>query len=373
MEQAARLARLGKHGQAEAELESALAIGRASKSLEALRDAHHANGEKYRQLNVQLHEALGREHWSEVVDAAEAMLQLSSESEPARDARRRAWQAVGTNLKETRVAPYQARRTAIEPAVAAVASSPLRDGNDHVGTDDDGDHADDVVVASLVAEPRIDRTDDSPVVTPRRDPTANQRRPAASGQQFLLWVDAVGGFWVCPDDRIVVGRPDRSRHADVPVLGDLARQHLIIHRAAEGYVVEPLAKTTLGGKLITAPTTLPDGSELVLNDTVRLRFSRPHALSGSARIDFISRHRTQPATDAVLLMSDSCVLGPGANCHVRCPDWPRDVILYRQGSQLRCRSAGPLEIDGNAVGNSGELTTGSHVAGEDFSLSLEPI
>jgi hypothetical protein len=211
------------------------------------------------------------------------------------------------------------------------------------------------------------------VVEAQRVNSHQTNRQQPSGEQFLLWVDAVGGFWVCPSDRIVIGRPDASRQADVPILGDLAQQHLIIHRAAEGYVIEPLARVTLGGKLITAPTTLPDGAVLELNDTVRLRFSRPHALSGSARIDFISRHRTQPATDAILLMSDSCILGPGANCHVRCPEWPRDVILYRQADALMCRSDGPLVIDGVSVAKAGTLATHSHVTGDEFSLSLEPV
>jgi hypothetical protein len=102
-----------------------------------------------------------------------------------------------------------------------------------------------------------------------------------------------------------------------------------------------------------------------------MRFRRPHALSATARLEFVSHHRTQPAADAILLMGETCVLGPGASSHVVCRDWPHDVIIYRHDGQLHVRGEGTLEIDGAPHEGRGPVAMGSQVIGADFSLSLE--
>ena len=43
--------------------------------------------------------------------------------------------------------------------------------------------------------------------------------------RFLLWVDAIGGYLVCLDDRILLGRAGPDSHADIPLMGDLSRNH----------------------------------------------------------------------------------------------------------------------------------------------------
>jgi hypothetical protein len=104
-----------------------------------------------------------------------------------------------------------------------------------------------------------------------------------------------------------------------------------------------------------------------------MRFTRPHPLSATARLDFVSNHRTQPSASAVLLMADTCVLGPGGGNHVVCRSWPFDVVLYRQHGRLFCRAGGPLEIDGEQHEGQGPLTPRSRVSGDGFSFGLEEI
>ena len=43
--------------------------------------------------------------------------------------------------------------------------------------------------------------------------------------RFLLWIDAVGGYWVCAGDEVLIGQPVRYAEVDVPILGDLAGRH----------------------------------------------------------------------------------------------------------------------------------------------------
>jgi len=190
---------------------------------------------------------------------------------------------------------------------------------------------------------------------------------------FMLWVDAVGGFLVCPADEVTLGQPIRCDIVDVPILGDISNRHARIQRDGEGYLIKAIRDVRLDGRPVGRVGRLADGSRIVLGEGVRLVFRRPHALSGTARLEFDSHHRTQPTADAVLLMADACVLGPNRHCHVVCRDWTREVILYRHDEQLYCRTEGKFQIDGVRHENRGPLSRGSRVEGDGFSLNLEEL
>jgi hypothetical protein len=190
--------------------------------------------------------------------------------------------------------------------------------------------------------------------------------------RMMLWIDAVGGYWVCLGDEITVGRPDPQRTADVPILGDLSSRHARVRRDGEGYVIDALREVRLDERPVRGAGSLCDGSRIALG-SVRLLFCQPHPLSRTARIEFLSHHRTQPSADAVLLMADTCVLGPGPRSHVVCHGWTQEVVLFRRQERLFCRVAGRLEIDGVAYEGSGPLRAGSHIDGEGLSFHLEAI
>jgi len=199
---------------------------------------------------------------------------------------------------------------------------------------------------------------------------------AAFGQKtdrFLLWVDGVGGYWVCLGDEVTLGQPASPGNIDVPILGDLSKRHARIRRDGEGYLIEAFRPVRVDGRRVERVTSLRSGSLIQLGDAVRLVFRRPHALSATARLDFVSRHRTQPSLDAVLLMADSCVLGPKPHSHVVCHDWPSEVVLYRHDDELYCRTGVPIEIDGRGCKDRGRISRNSRIVGERFSLSLEGI
>ena len=204
----------------------------------------------------------------------------------------------------------------------------------------------------------------------RPKPAAGAATSEASSR-FWLWVDGVGGYLVCEGDAVTLGQPVPGQSVDIPILGDVSRRHAIIRRAGENYVIEPLRDLHVGGKLVTAPCTLGHDAQLDLGAGVQLRFRRPHPYSMTARLDFISPHRTHPSTDGIVLLADACVLGPAANSHVQCRDWSKELILYRQQGGLYCRAAGELTVDGRMERGRASLTRSSHVAGRGFSLSLE--
>ena len=189
--------------------------------------------------------------------------------------------------------------------------------------------------------------------------------------KFFLWVDEVGGYWVCLSDEVVLGQPVPSGGVDVPIMGDLSKRHARIRRDGEGYLIEAIRDVRLDGRPVAGVALLRQGSTIELGSSVKLVFSRPHALSATARLDFKSRHCTQPSSDAVLLMADSCVLGPKPHSHVVCRNWTEEVVLYRHDEQLFCRSPVKMEIDGVRVKGRGPVTTRSRVLGDQFSLTLE--
>jgi tetratricopeptide (TPR) repeat protein len=263
-----------------------------------------------RPLLEALHRALAANDWSEALKLADQLLTITPLCPIANEARRRAWEEVGA-------------RAPARPAVPAEPMTP--------------------------AGPQVI-------------------------QRGMLWIDGVGGYLVCLDSVIVIGQAFPGANVAIPIQADLAREHLRIRREGEGYLLEPLAQPVrAAGRAITEPALLSDGDELELGSNVRIRFHRPHPLSASARIDFLSRHRPRPFADSVLLMAESCVLGPKKVNHVICREWANDVVLYRQEGQLACRAMEPFEIDGVRHDGRGKLTWDSHVVGSDFTFKLEPL
>ncbi len=194
----------------------------------------------------------------------------------------------------------------------------------------------------------------------------------ASTARILLWIDGVGGFLVCTGDRVLLGQAVPGNPVDVPILADVARRHVRIHRE-DRYLLEPLSDVWLRQRPVASMSVLSDGDIIRMGSGLELRFRQPHALSATARLEWVSQHRTCPRVDAILLMADTCVLGPRLHNHVVCRDWSQEVVLYRQGDDWMCRCRDGLEVDGRFGLGSQAVSWDSHVRGSDFSFSLERI
>jgi hypothetical protein len=293
-------------------------------------------------LTAEMHAALVAENWSAVLTAADGLLAIAPQHAAAGQARRRAWKAVGMDVTQV----HTHRRAGhvslqLDQAVGRGGRRSTRRGS---------------------------RSNED-------DTVAGNEHP----QRALLWIDAVGGFLVCTDDCIVLGQPSPGdhpaggAHVAVPILADISRRHAVIRRDAGAYVLEPHQQTRIDGREITGPHVLADNQLIQLGDNVRVRFSKPHALSATARLVMESHHKTQPSADAVLLMADSCVMGPSRHCHVRCRDWKRDIVVYRQNDRVYCRADESLTIDGVESSGESEIASGVRVEGEEFSFTWETI
>jgi hypothetical protein len=194
------------------------------------------------------------------------------------------------------------------------------------------------------------------------------------GEKFVVWIDQVGAFLLSVKNEVVFGGPAaEGGAADVALLANLSRRHMTIVRSGERYLLVAHAPTHVAGRPVHDRSDLADGYEITLGGSVRLAFCLPSVMSGTARIDFVSDHRPARAVDAVILMDDTCLVGPGAENHIRCRTWQNSLLLFRRDGKLWCKSRDALFVDGRHAPEGAELQSGSVVTGNDIRFRLEQI
>lgn len=204
-------------------------------------------------------------------------------------------------------------------------------------------------------------------------------RPAGDkpGDKFVLWIDEVGAFLMFLKNEITVGGPvgpgGESSRADLALLANLSRRHATFARSGERYVLVAHAPVHVAGRPVHDRVDLADGSELALGANVRLRFRLPSAMSGTARLEFASDHRPARAVDAVILMEDTCLIGPTGENHIRCPGWRQSVLLFRREGALWCKSRDEIFLDGKHAPEGGRLEPGMVVTGADVRFRVEEV
>ncbi len=283
----------------------------AATALKRFADSLLERKDSFAVLLAALHEAAEQERWREVLHLSEQVLALAPQHAEARKVRNRAWKA-------------------IEPAT--VASNPA----------------------------------------PRNLASATEVRVPEPGSQLLLWIDGVGGYLICLSNRVTLGQATPETTVDLPLFADVSRLHATLTRDTEGYLLEALRPAQVNGKPVLK-ALLRSGDRITLGACCQLQFRQPVPVSTSARLDLVSGHRLRLAVDAVLLMADTLVLGPGSQVHVAMPDLKQPIVLFRQKTGLGIRHGGNLIINGQPCRERGTLEPGATVTGDDFSLALESV
>ena len=356
-------ARRGEFGRSQEQLDRAerLAGDSAKMALEAARkDLEHRQRVAAPKVEA-LYAALQKGDWGQTLAAADSLLESVPEHPAARQARTRAWQQIAAIGPSTNLPSRSGRipQVNIKPAVASDVLVIGDDANQTKPTPSEP-----APIVWLASSGR-------PATPPAARPLARSGDPGPKGR-FLLWVDAVGGYLVCLDDQIVIGRAGHDSNADVPIMGDLSRNHATLNRDGDGYVLRAVHPTFVNGKQIdSAP--LHDGDVIRLGSTVELEFRQPSAVSSTASLAVVSRHRFPLAVDGVLLMAETCIIGNNPQSHVKAPNVAGSIVLYRQGTSLGCKAPGTFEVDGRPSTSRALLTLQSCVLGEGFSFSLEAL
>lgn len=327
-----------------------------------------------------LYTALAEARWPQVLTAVEAVLAEIPEHPVARQARAKAWRQIAA-IGPSGAAQWPQRGARDAVAAAAQADLALESPEPAVQpaprTGKGNGETDGIVWLSA--------SGDGPAAPPPPPPrlprlgAASPPRPLVKAEpagpkgRFLLWVDAVGGYLVCLDDRIVLGRAGADSPADVPLMGDLSRSHATLIRSGESYVLQAHYPSFVNGKPVVDKTVLRDGDVIRLGSTVELEFRQPSPVSATARLAIVSRHRLPLAVDGVLLMAETCIVGNSRQAHIHAAAIKEPVVLYRQGNALWCRAAGCFDVDGRTCAARAPLTLQSSVLGDGFSFSLEPL
>lgn len=198
--------------------------------------------------------------------------------------------------------------------------------------------------------------------------------PVYKTNSFIVWIDGVGGYLVCVDGVNTIGQAVEDTKISIPIVGDLRRRHARIETSHGQHLLQGLGGgVSVAGVEVTGPVELKSDQIIELDGGVKLRYTQSHPLSKSARLDFVSRHRTHPWSDAVLLAGQSIVLGPNRDNQVFCPFWKSDLILFQRKEKWYCRGKTKFEIDGVVVEKEGEVQFNSRIEGQDFSMTLEPL
>jgi hypothetical protein len=318
--------------------ESKAALDASRRDLERRRSEAHPRIER-------LYKALESGHWGEALAAADEVLEFVPDHPAAKQSRTRAWQQIGGTSPSAKITQKPSsvhmanlaspQPAAVEPGIVFLSESRRPSAR---------------VPAADVAE---------------------RPRSALTGR-VLLWVDAVGGFLVCFDDELLLGRDGAGSRADIPLLGDLSRNHADIARTGEGYVLRAHQPTFVNGRA-AGSAALRSGDVVRLGSSVDLEFRQPSPVSTTARLELLSRHRLPLSVGGVILMGETCIMGRSAQAHITAPDLDRPVVLYRQGATLWCKADGPFEVDGRLCEGRASLTLQSSVRGKNFSFSLEPL
>jgi FHA domain len=394
--------RRGEFGRAQEQLDRAERLAAGSGAIGAQQAAAAAKAELESRQKAAipkveaLYAALSEGKWPAILSAAEAVLAAVPEHPAARQARSRAWQQIAA-ISPAAAAQWPGRTAAraAQPQPAGTINA-RREPGEPAAADGERDRpeavaearppeADGIFWLGGEASPRAGNGNASgapdkgarPAVamTPRAVPARPLVRAQADGPKgrFLLWVDGVGGYLVCMDDRIVLGRAGPDSHADVPLMGDLSRNHATLVRNGDGYLLQAHHASFVNGKPVAEQVVLRDGDVIRLGSTVELEFRQPSPVSATARLAIVSRHRLPLAVDGVLLMAETCIVGEAARAHIPAPSLANPVVLYRQAGALWCRAPGAFDVDGKTCAARAPLTLHSSVLGDGFSFSLEPL
>jgi hypothetical protein len=211
--------------------------------------------------------------------------------------------------------------------------------------------------------------DTSPTPRPAAPPETTE---APVQQRFLLWVDGIGGFLVCLGNRVTLGQATPDAFVDVPIFADVSRVHAVMTRDSEGYLLEALRAARVNGQP-AEKTLLRSGDRVTLGASCQIQFTQPVPVSATARLDLTSSHRMPLAIDAVFLMADTLVLGPGPQAHVVIPELSQPVVLFRNKEGLGVRHPGKMQVDGQPCKNRGVLNAAARVTGDEFTFAVEPV
>lgn len=189
-----------------------------------------------------------------------------------------------------------------------------------------------------------------------------------------LWIDGVGCWLVWFRDELRVGNAaSGTTKTHLSVQADLRTRHATFVRQGEDYRLVPHGAVQVNGNRIDRETLLRNNDELTLGEDVVWRFSFPSPLSPSAVLAFESTHRPVPRLDGVVLFKSTCLLGPGRQAHVPCPEWEDERVLFVRDGGLWIKAGDRGQGTGGGGDEPIPVADGDVLEGDDGRFRVEMI
>jgi hypothetical protein len=194
-----------------------------------------------------------------------------------------------------------------------------------------------------------------------------------------LWIDGCGGYRLLVGEAFQIGRGCADRNVDIPLVADVPSSAGTVRRTGDDYYWYPAdadSSTHSGAGHWCNPKEPIAGL-----GSADLRLSKPSPLCNTAVMTLKPPHRFGDHVDAVLLVQDTCLVGPSADCHVRCRSLSSTLILlHRDGDWFAKQGFGAKSVaipvgSTMKLGNSPSVKSASvtSTAHAEISMLLESV
>ncbi len=186
-------------------------------------------------------------------------------------------------------------------------------------------------------------------------------RPASTGhgvrldRPILLLIDGTGSALLVPGDTIRVGRAAGRVPVEIGLPAELQSHHADLVRKGEDYFLVAHGPATVN-RARASRVLLQNGDRIRLGDAARIDFHKPSARSETAVLKLSDSCRMAQDVSRVVILRDTCLIGPHATCHIETREGDAQIVLYDRAGELWAR---PVARDRRPAGEPRPIVEGS--------------
>ncbi len=179
--------------------------------------------------------------------------------------------------------------------------------------------------------------------------TSDASNDSTKADRFQLWIDGCGGFLLLPGHRWTVGGPGsagkrfEANHSagdvaapnvsapDIVAIADWPSNAGELVRDEVDYWWEPV---------VGDPMFLGDEDTVPVPGSAKLLFRRPSRLTATGLLTLAAPHRFADHFDAVLLVDQTILIGPGSDCHIQTDQMESTAVIVRRQDGWEIKTVG---------------------------------